>query len=213
MSAPTIAENAPERSGGFVFQHLRRVQRHSGGFGRAFPPSRLRRRPAASCKGDGDALPALVRRHRSSAAFAWFRLLEEMVGAYRPALSILTGATLLVLLVACLNSAGLLLARGVERRRTIAVRAALGASRGRLLRQLLTEGTVLSLGGGVLGLAVAAAFLRAVPALAPDDVARLDEVSIDGVAFAFTAGLSILVGLLCAAAPACHGPGFTRRTC
>ena len=154
-------------------------------------------------QGNRNAFPALVRRSGPPGVRV-VPLLEEMVGAYRPALSILTGATLLVLLVACLNSAGLLLARGVERRRTIAVRAALGASRGRLLCQLLTEGTVLSLGGGVLGLAVAAAFLRAVPALAPDDVARLDEVSIDGVAFAFTAGLSILVGLLCAVAPACQ---------
>ena len=129
-------------------------------------------------------------------------LLEEMVGEYRPSLSMLTAVTVLVLLVACLNAAGLLLARGVTRQRMLAIRAALGASRSRLARQLLAESTVLSLSGGVLGLAAAAVVLRAVPALVPGDVARLDEVRIDGVVFAFTVGLSLLVGLLCGAAPA-----------
>lgn len=129
-------------------------------------------------------------------------LLEEMVGEYRPALSMLTAVTMLVLLVACLNAAGLLLAHGVTRQRMLAISAALGASRGRLARQLLAESTVLSLSGGVLGLAAAAVVLRAVPALVPGDVARLDEVGIDGVAFAFTVGLSLLVGLLCGAGPA-----------
>ena len=129
-------------------------------------------------------------------------LLEEMVGEYRPALAMLTAVTVLALLVACLNAAGLLLARGVTRRRMLAISAALGASRSRLARQLLTESTVLSLSGGVLGLAAAAVVLRAVPALVPGDVARLDEVRIDGVSFAFTVGLSLLVGLLCGAGPA-----------
>ena len=129
-------------------------------------------------------------------------LLEEMVGEYRPALSILTAVAVLVLLIACLNAAGLLLARGVARRRLLAISAALGASRGRLVRQLLTESTVLGLAGGAAGLGVAALLLRAVPALAPVEVARLDEVGIDGTVFAFTAGLSLAVGLLCGAGPA-----------
>ena len=129
-------------------------------------------------------------------------LLEEMVGEYRPALSMLTAVTVLMLLVACLNAAGLLLAHGVTRQRMLAISAALGASRSRLARQLLTESTVLSLSGGVLGLAAAAVVLRAAPALVPGDVARLDEVRIDRVVFAFTVGLSLLVGLLCGAGPA-----------
>ena len=129
-------------------------------------------------------------------------LLEEMVGGYRPALSALTAAAVLVLLIACINVAGLLLARGITRRRTLAVCAALGASPGRLVRQILTESVVLGVGGGVLGLAAAAAVLRAAPALVPGDVARLDEVGIDGVALAFTLGLSIAAGLLFGAAPA-----------
>ncbi len=129
-------------------------------------------------------------------------LLDEMVGEYRPALSILTVVTVIVLLVACMNAAGLLLARGAARRRMLAISAALGAGRGRLVRQLLTESAVLSLAGGVLGLASAAVFLRAVPALAPADVERLDEVGIDGTVFIFTAGLSVAVGLLCGAGAA-----------
>ncbi|MXZ71145.1 MAG: ABC transporter permease [Acidobacteria bacterium] len=129
-------------------------------------------------------------------------LLEQMVGAYRPALLALTAAMALVLLIACINVAGLLLARGVARQRALAVGAALGAGRSRLVRQLLTESVVLSTGGGVLGLAAAAVVLRTVPALVPGNVARLNEASIDGVVLAFTAGLSIVVGLLFGAAPA-----------
>ena len=129
-------------------------------------------------------------------------LLEQMVGAYRPALLALTAATALVLLIACSNVAGLLLARGVTRQRPLAVSAALGAGRGRLVRQLLTESLVLSLSGGALGLAASAVVLRAVPALVPGNVARLDEVGVDGVALAFTLGLSVVVGLLFGAAPA-----------
>jgi len=129
-------------------------------------------------------------------------LLEEMVGAYRPALLALTVATALVLLIACINVAGLRLARGVARRRALAVCAALGASRWRLVRQLLTESVMLGVGGGVLGLAAAAMVLRAVPALVPGDIARLDEVGVDPATLAFTLGLSIAAGLLFGAAPA-----------
>ena len=129
-------------------------------------------------------------------------LLEEMVGAYRPALLLLAAATALVLLIACINVAGLLLARGVTRQRMFAVSAALGAGRGRLVRQLLTESVALSLTGGVFGLAAAAIVLRVAPALVPGDVARLDEVGVDEVTVAFTVGLSVFVGLLSGALPA-----------
>ena len=129
-------------------------------------------------------------------------LLEEMVGTYRPALLVLTGVTVLVLLIACINVAGLLLARGVTRQRMFAVCAALGAGRGRLVRQLLTESVALSLTGGVLGLAAATVVLRVVPALVPGDIARLDEVGLDELTVAFTVGLSVVVGLLAGAVPA-----------
>ena len=130
-------------------------------------------------------------------------LLEEMVGEYRPALM----ASLLVLLIACVNVAGLLLARGVIRRRELAVRGALGAGRGRSVRQLLTESVLLGPGGGALGLATAAAVLRAVPALVPVTVTRLDEVGLDGVVLAFTLGLSVAVGLLFGVVPAFQSSG------
>ena len=129
-------------------------------------------------------------------------LLEDMVGEYRPALLMLTAAAVLVLSIACINVAGLLLARGVTRQRMFAVCAALGAGRGRLVRQLLTESMALSLTGGVLGLAAAAVALRVVPALVPGDVARLNEVGIDEVTVAFTVCLSVSVGLLSGAVPA-----------
>ena len=129
-------------------------------------------------------------------------LREEMVREYRPALLALTAAMALVLLIACSNVAGLLLARGVTRQRALAVCAALGAGRGRIVRQLLTESVVLSLSGGALGLGAAAVVLRAVPALIPGDIARLDEVGVDGVMLAFTLGLSVVVGLAFGAVPA-----------
>ena len=129
-------------------------------------------------------------------------LREALVRRYRPALTALTAAMALVLLIACSNVAGLLLARGVTRQRALAVCAALGAGRGRIVRQLLTESVVLSLSGGVIGLAAAVVVLRAVPALVPGDIARLDEVGVDGVVLAFTLGLSVVVGLAFGAVPA-----------
>ncbi len=129
-------------------------------------------------------------------------LREAMVREYRPALLALTAALALVLLIACSNVGGLLLARGVTRQRALAVCAALGAGRGRIVRQLLTESVVLSLSGGVIGLAAAVVVLRVVPALVPGDIARLDEVGVDGVVLAFTLGLSVVVGLAFGAVPA-----------
>ena len=122
-------------------------------------------------------------------------LQEEMVGEYRPALAALTSVTVLVLLIAFANVAGLLLARSVTRQRTLAVCAALGAGRGRLARQLVTECVVLSLVGGALGLAAAALVLRVVPALVPGNVVRLHEVGLDGAVLTFTFGLSVVMGV------------------
>ncbi|MCY4076125.1 MAG: ABC transporter permease [Acidobacteria bacterium] len=129
-------------------------------------------------------------------------LQQELVRASRPILLLVATATALVVLIACVNVAGLFLARGITRRRESAMRAALGAGRGRVARLLLTESVVLSLVGGAVGLAVAVIVVRAVPALVPGYAPRLDEVDVDGTAAAFATGLSVLIGLLSGMAPA-----------
>ena len=132
-------------------------------------------------------------------------LQEEMVANVKPALLVLLGAVGFVLLIASANIANLLLARGAARQRELAVRTALGAQRGRLLRQLLTESVVLALAGGVLGVVIAYALQRALPALSPGNIPRIDEVTLDTRVLAFAAGLSIVTGLLFGLAPALEG--------
>ena len=149
---------------------------------------------AAGAGGPANQAPAFVGRV--------IPLQEEMVREHRPALLVLSAAAALVLLIACVNVAGLLLARGITRQRELALRGALGARRGRIVRQLLTESVVLSAGGGALGLSAAMAVLRAVPALAPADLPRLDEVSVDAAVLGFTALVAVAVGLLVGAVPA-----------
>ncbi|MXY26399.1 MAG: ABC transporter permease [Acidobacteria bacterium] len=127
---------------------------------------------------------------------------EEQVRPYRRALLMFALATALVLLMACANVGGLLLARGIVRRRELAIRDALGAGRGRIVRLLLVESVVLSVAGGALGLAVAAGLVRAVPALSPSHIPGLAEIGLDGLMLTFAAGLSLVAGGLSGAAPA-----------
>jgi putative ABC transport system permease protein len=129
-------------------------------------------------------------------------LLESAVGDYRQNLNLLLGAVLCVLLIACANVANLQLARAVARSKELAIRAALGAGRWRLARQLLTESTLLALVGGAAGIVLAIWSLDGIKALSPANVPRFQEVRIDPLALLFTAGIAIAAGILVGVWPA-----------
>ncbi|MEW6209101.1 MAG: ABC transporter permease [Acidobacteriota bacterium] len=128
--------------------------------------------------------------------------MNEVVGETRTAMLVLLGAVGLVLLIACANVASLSLAQMAARRREIAIRSALGASRARLARQFLSEGMLLALAGGALGVGLASSGIEMLTRLIPQEIPRLDETRLDAKVLGFTILLSIVTSLLVSLAPA-----------
>jgi predicted permease len=129
---------------------------------------------------------------------------EQIIGGASRAIWVLQAAVGFVLLIACANLANLLLARAETRHREFAVRTALGAGRGRLLRQFMTEGVLLSIVGGVLGLLLARAGVQALIRLYPSSLPRTAEVTVDPMVLIFTLGVSVATGLVFGLAPLMH---------
>src|SRR3989454_5513846 len=161
----------------------------------------------AAARRDLDRIAAVVRGMPESLRGPGWKLwtnpvTEELLGDVRPPLLVLMGAVGFVLLIACANLANLLLARGTARQREIAIRTAMGAGRGRLARQLLTECLLLSLGGAGLGLLVAFGAVRGLLAMNPANLPRLQGIGLDGPVLLFTLVIAVIVGLLFGLAPA-----------
>ncbi|HEY4054845.1 MAG TPA: ADOP family duplicated permease, partial [Terriglobales bacterium] len=131
-------------------------------------------------------------------------LQESVVGNVRPMLLVLMGAVVLIVFIVCLNIANLLLARASGRQQEMAVRLALGATRGRMIRQMLTESILLSIIGGAAGIAAAYGALSFILRVVPPNIPRLSEVRIDWKVLAFALLISALTGLVFGLAPALH---------
>jgi putative ABC transport system permease protein len=146
--------------------------------------------------------PAFVRMGRANVSVKVLNLQTKLVGDLRPALMVLLAAVGFVLLIACVNVANLQMVRSSARQKEFALRAAIGARRSRLLRQVLTEGAILAFVGGALGVLVAAGGVRLMRIFAPDDMAQLGHFSFDPSVFAFTLATTCTAAILFGMLPA-----------
>jgi putative ABC transport system permease protein len=143
----------------------------------------------------------------------WMRSMQDvLVGNLRPVLLILMGSVGFVLLIACANVANLLLARAASRTREVAVRAALGASRVRLIRQFLTESILLALAGGAVGVFLADAGIEALTKFAPGQIPHATSIHLDGTVFLFLAAVCLLAGIVFGIVPAFQSTGRDLQT-
>ena len=144
---------------------------------------------------------------RLAAGFITETLQDDLTRTVRPALFAVLGAVFLLLTIACVNVTNLLLARGVERHAEFAVRSALGASRLRLIRQLLTETVILAAFGGGLGIVLAYLAVDVVIAMSPPELPRVEVIEVNRLALVFALVLTTVVGLVIGVVPALHGSG------
>jgi putative ABC transport system permease protein len=193
-SPMTLAADAANDRGSFFMYGIARLN-----------PGVTFQQAQSELDGIGQNLARAFPRSNTDLGFKVASLHENLVSGFKQALFVLLGAVLFVLLIACVNVANLLLARGAVREKELTVRAALGAGRLRLLRQLLTESTLLALCGSALGLLFAFWGLRLLKLINPEGagaIPRLDEVSLDFRVLGFTLGVACLTGILFGLAPA-----------